>query len=195
MVSLKQAVESYFPNEKIVNTSSVNLTDEWKVNLLSRSKYYYLTPLDFIETDKSYYFDRRQPYLKTFTPSLFIGPILLVGFILLLWFTVFGRTPQSFVLIIVVCIFALIPPFINRIINQGLVNILLIKKGWIKKSEVNNGSNLLYGEIPKGNNYSFANNIDSNNLNTWDKVFSGSIFRNIKGLSRSLEFHLSYKTA
>ncbi len=128
MQSLSEIVSLYFPDEKIVKSSQVNLTDSWN-STLSKSKYWYDSPLSMVETDLSFYFDRRQPYqTRTQSQSVVMSPILVGGLVLLLWLTVWNRTPQSFILVILAFTLGAFPSRVNNDINQGMSNIVIIKK-------------------------------------------------------------------
>jgi hypothetical protein len=196
-MTLKDAINKYLNDEKIVKESKDTLTDTWEGSL-SKAKYFYLFPLDFVETQKYYFFDRRDAYLKMNATSLFVGPLMLGGFAFLLWLFAWGQSTQSLSLVIIACFVGFIPYLFNRRINEGLVNIVVLKKEWVGEAVSEDGKLILKGTLPAGNNYSFAYLLekkDQEKMSFWDKLFSGLSVKGLNKLSPGLKFEFSCKDA
>lgn len=195
MLSLKEVIQKYFSDEKIVKEAKVRLNDSWSGSL-SRAKYFYPFPLDFIETEKYYFFDRRGPFGKMNRVSLLLSPLLLGGFALILWLYVWERSSQSFLLVFVAFLIGFLPYFFNKTINEGLINIVVLKKEWVNDTSMDGESKILRGLVSGGDNYSIIYLLeteDQNRLPYFDKLFSGFYLRRFNKLSPELKFQFSYK--
>ena len=177
--------------------SRIQLQDTWKARAqvlpLSYRKEFYLKPIDMIETDRRFFFDRRQPFLFQSMISILFGPSVLSGLAFLYLNTV--HTPVSYSLPIVIAFFVLGSLFLswNIKINQGLVNILTIDKEWIKKTEKQRNSTIIEGETPQGGSYSFIRHLPldiQNKLSFTEKLFSGVYFGGLNPLPVSASFTL-----
>lgn len=201
MKSLSEVVKNLFPNETIITEAKVQLQDSWKNKIgafpVSYGKYFYFKPMDMIETDNKFYFDRRQPFLFQSQISSLVTPLVItvVLFVLLYYFL---HTPINYSLPI--SLFALILweffVAINIPINQGLANILTIKKDWIKTIEEKDERKIIEGEIPEGNLYSiifFLSPEEQKKLSFLDKFFGGVYFKALNNLSVSANFTLIVK--
>ena len=82
MKKLLEIIQESFPKEKIQKEFTGVLKDSWigKVGKFptSSAKYFYLKPMAIVETNKSYYFDKRQPFTYQSKLSFLIGPTILV---------------------------------------------------------------------------------------------------------------------
>jgi hypothetical protein len=204
MLQLKSLVEQYFPKEKVIFKEQVIFTDSWTAKLgklpVSAAKQWYLKPIDMIETDKKYYFDRRQSYLFQSKLSLLINPIASFVFLYIL-FSIF-LTKVTMPAIIVIFVLSIVVDILSAIwnvqINQGLVNILTIKKEWVKNKKSENGETILEGEIPEDDTgYSFAHFLTQEQVNKMslnDKLFSGRFLGNLRNMV-SARFTFKYKQA
>jgi hypothetical protein len=202
MIQLQDVVRQYFPQEKVLNKEKVTFSDSWSGKLnnvpVSKSKYWYLKPMDMVETDKKYYFDRRQPYLYQSGLSFIVGPIA-IFFALYILFTIVLTTvpfPVMVFLVMLSIILSVLTSLWNTKINQGFVNILTIKKEWVQDKKSESGETILEGEMPAGDTgYSFAHYLTQDQVNKMtfnDKLFSGRLFGNLKNMI-SAKFTFRYK--
>jgi len=195
MTSLNEVFKQYFEDGQIIKVKKVWLTDSWSGNL-SRSKYFYLSPLDFLETDKFYFFDRREAYLQMNRISSLVSPFFMGGVALFLWWSAWGKTAQSFFLVVIAFLLGFFPYVSNKLINAGLINIIVLKKEWVQEIKKNDESTFLKGTIPPGQNYFLVyllNREKQSKLSFLDKLFSGLYFGN--GNVKEIHFQFSYKDA
>lgn len=197
MQVLSELVKIYFPDERVIAMNKVKLQDTWKVSMgnlpISYTKMFYLKSLDMVETDRKYYFDRRQPMLFQSKISVIFGPIIL-SFLIFVYLN-YVHTPLSYSLPISVAIFLFGSLLLgwNIKINQGLVNILTINKEWIQKSKQQGNLIVIYGEIPQGGSYSFISHLLTdiqNKLSFTEKLFAGVYFGGLNSLPVSASFTL-----
>jgi hypothetical protein len=198
MQPLPILVKTYFPGEVILNTNKIKLTDTWKNSLsglvLSWRKGFYLQSMDMIETNKKYYFDRRQPFLFQSQTSALTGPLLLSTLCFL--YLSFIHTPFLYSLSICTVFFSLwlLISLWNIKINQGLVNILTIDKEWVQKVEKKQGSITILGTLPSQASYTFVAFLPwkvQNKLSLTEKLFSGLYFgRHSLPISATFTFHI-----
>lgn len=179
----------------MISSGKIRLTDSWS-SAVSKSKYWYLIPLDMIETEQSFYFDRREPYLvSTKLPIAILGSIWVTLLPLYLWFTIWHKTPQSFILVILVALGSSLVPVINKKINQGLTNIVIIKKSWVSNDFSENETRVLKGKVPSGESYSlvyYLNPEQKKRLSFSEKYLGGAVFG---GSPLPVEFIFTLKQA
>ena len=191
LLPLSEILLNYLPDEKIITSCKVSLRDSWSIKNLSKSQYWYLSPLNMIETQNYFFFDRRQPYLSTLSKHFLISPLLIGGFALFLWLYVWQRTPQSLVLVVFSFILGFLVPIINYYINQGLANIVVLKKKWITENKKQDNEFILEGTIPKDESYVFVRLLPTNTqkrLSLVDRMFVSYYTKNINTPSVSFTF-------
>lgn len=178
MKQLREIITDYFPQEEIKRFSEITLRDFWSADAgkipLSRSKFFYLKPMDMVETDKKFYFDRRQSYLYQARITTVIGSVVLIIALYViakyLWKIELPLYIGIFVVLITLSISA-----INIFINQGVANILVICKEWVQKTYQEGEEFIIEGEMPKGGSYqlgSYITNIKRAKLSLLDRIFT-----------------------
>jgi len=197
LTSLSVIIAKHLPDETIIKSQKVTLHDSWSIKYLSKSHYWYLSPLDMTETQNYFFFDRRQPYLHTLSKQFLISPLVLGGFALFLWFYIWHQTPESFVLVIFAILLGFSVPITNYFINQGLSNIVVIKKKWVSENTKVDKEFVLKGTIPINKIYSFIDLLSSSTqkgLPLLDKIFGGYYSKNINspsGISFTFKYQLT----
>lgn len=195
MMNLKQAVTQYFPQEIILQEKTVKLTDDW-VSPLSKSHFFYVTPIDMIETDKKYYFDRRSSYIKSSQIGSIVSPILVLCMLLLLWITVWKATPQALTIVILIPVMFAVINKLNVKVNQGLTNILTIDKQFIHNIHNEDGKIIIEGEMGSADSYAFPyfmSEKDKQDVGQLDKLFSGLFIKIKKRGSSGMKFTIKYE--
>lgn len=74
MESLETLVAQNFPEEMIIQRARVKFRDTWS-SFGSIGVQWYVFPMDMLETDQKFYFDKRQAYLAQAKVGLIIGPL------------------------------------------------------------------------------------------------------------------------
>ena len=153
MESLKDLVQKYFPDEHIIKESNVKLRDTWVAKVgrlpLSASKLFYLKPMPMIETDGKYYFDKRVPMLFQSILSIFIGPLWLVAFLLII--QTLTKVSYPIELFFALFLLGILVGIINTFISKSsIVNVLTLNKSWISENYKEGEETILKGIIPAG---------------------------------------------
>lgn len=191
MLSLISVVKLYFPKSKILKISRVKRVETYhsgfknlSLGWFGWSKQFYFKPMDMIETDEAYYFDRRQPYRFQSALSIFIGPLWMAGFIWLVSKIYNSYTiPLQFYLLVVAL--GVVVGLLNLVTNFGLVNIFIIKKESVKEVLAEGEYTVLKGVLTPNDSWTiltFLNESHVKNLGLMDKFYQflnnlSSIFR------------------
>ena len=100
-------------------------------------------------------------------------------------------------MLIIVFIVGIFIAWLNVKINEGLVNIVVLRKNYIEEVKIEEEWKVLEGTIPKGGAYSLIYYIsieERNKLSLLDKVFGGIYLGNlIKKISPSVNFVVRMK--
>lgn len=178
MKQLREVIANYFPQEEIKHSSKIILKDSWSADVgkipIGRSKYFYLKPMDMLETDKKFYFDRRQPYLYQSRINIVIAPVILIIALYLIARYIWKIDMPLYIGVFVIFI-AFSVSAINIFINQGVANILVICKEWVQKTYQEGEEFIIEGEMPKGGSYQFGSyvtNIKRAKLSLLDRIFT-----------------------
>jgi len=200
MNKVSSLIQEFFPEEKIQEEYKGILRDSWAGKVgkfpVGKSKYFYLKPMDIVETKECFYFDRRQPFAYQSKVSFFTTPIfLVVAFMLISRF--FWNLSSPILLFVIVFGIGILIALLDLKINQGLVNIVVLKKNWITDDKTKGEWRVLEGKTPEGEGYSFIHRISEERrvkVSLLDKLFGGVfIYRLIKKIPTSAQFTFRIK--
>ncbi len=154
METLIKIVQKLPKDNTICSNSTYIVKDSWKRKLLGITigfgKYRYIEPLQVIETEKSFYIDRRPAFKKQ--SILSIIPSFLIGAI-----SFYFAYTQSITVLYFFALIAITLPLINMRINNTDTNVLKISKEWIKEIINDGDKKILIGILPAGVIYTMRN--------------------------------------
>lgn len=195
MERLSTLITKHFPNEVIKKQVKVRLEDTY-IMFGGISRYFYLGPVELVETDKRYYFDRRKAFLIFSKIGILITPLAFPAMIYLLSRFIW-RVPFSNDLLIFCFTGGLLIPLFSLVKSRSLLSVSVIKKEWIKETSFEKDRIVIKGRKPRGESDYFVHFLpeaERRKLSFFDKFFSGLIFGDsIKKLFISMRFVYKFR--
>ncbi len=149
MLTLKQVVTIYFPQEKILNSGMVKI--ERRFREFGNFRLPTPTPVPFLETGQKFYFDERGYNIKISQLAILISPVIASLFLLILVFLFKAKFSLGYVYIGVGA--GITAAFVGLITSRTMHGISLVEKSWIEKKFEENEWTIIQGQKPSGISY------------------------------------------